>query len=80
MDITNPLCAIAEARTGLMKSRHRRRSSFQNTIEALETEHKLKRLELIFYNINSAETSKEIQQIAQEVSPVLSAYYTDITS
>jgi peptidyl-dipeptidase Dcp len=41
--------------------------------------YRLKRLEQIFFNINSAETSQEIQQIAQEVSPLLTAYYNDIT-
>jgi peptidyl-dipeptidase Dcp len=53
---------------------------FENTIEALEYSLiGLKRLELVFFNINSAETSKEIQQIAQEVSPLLSEFYNDIT-
>ena len=31
------------------------------------------------FNINSAETNKEIQAITQEVSPILTAYYNDIT-
>lgn len=54
--------------------------SFENTIEALEYSLlSLKRLELVFFNINAAETSKEIQQIAQEISPVLSEFYNDIT-
>jgi peptidyl-dipeptidase Dcp len=54
--------------------------TFQNTIEALEVlNYTLKRLEQVFFNINSAETSKEIQQIAQEISPVLTSYYNDIT-
>ncbi|MBS1234197.1 MAG: Oligopeptidase, partial [Bacteroidetes bacterium] len=53
---------------------------FENTIEALEYSLlELKRLELVFFNINSAETNKEIQQIAQEVSPLLSEFYNDIT-
>jgi peptidyl-dipeptidase Dcp len=57
-----------------------REPSFVNTIEALEYSLlELKRLELVFFNINSAETSKEIQQIAQEVSPLLSEFYNDIT-
>lgn len=73
--------AIGEARTGLKKIAGATRApSFLNTIEALEClNYKLKRLEQIFFNINSAETSKEIQQIAQEVSPLLTAYYNDIT-
>jgi peptidyl-dipeptidase Dcp len=53
---------------------------FENTIEALEYSLlDLKRLELVFFNINSAETNKEIQQIAREVSPLLSEFYNDIT-
>lgn len=73
--------AIEVARTGLKKIADATGApSFQNTIEALENlNYKLKRLEQIFFNINSAETSKEIQQIAQEVAPLLTAYYNDIT-
>ncbi len=73
--------AIDEARTGLDKIvRASDRPTFQNTVEALEfLNYKLKRLEQVFFNINSAETSKEIQQIAQEVSPLLTAYYNDIS-
>jgi peptidyl-dipeptidase Dcp len=73
--------AINEARAGLSKiAEATNEASFQNTIAALELlSYKLKRLEQIFFNINSAETNKEIQQIAQEVSPLLTAYYNDIT-
>ncbi|MBN1416894.1 MAG: M3 family metallopeptidase [Bacteroidales bacterium] len=54
--------------------------TFENTIEALETSlHELKRMELVFFNINAAETNKEIQQIAQEVSPLLTEFYNNIT-
>ena len=53
--------------------------SFENTIEALEySGKKLDRVTSIFFNINSAETNKEIQQIAQEVSPVLSEFKNDV--
>jgi peptidyl-dipeptidase Dcp len=53
---------------------------FSNTIEALEFSLlDLKRLELIFFNINAAETNKEIQKTAQEISPLLSEFYNDIT-
>jgi peptidyl-dipeptidase Dcp len=56
------------------------KATFENTIETLEfSNYRLKRLEQVFFNINSAETNKEIQQIAQEVSPMLTAYYNDIT-
>jgi peptidyl-dipeptidase Dcp len=53
---------------------------FHNTIEALEVaNYPLKRIEAVFFNLNSAETSKEIQQIAQDISPLLTEYYNDVT-
>ena len=53
--------------------------TFENTIEALEfSGAKLDRISSIFFNLNSAETSEEIQKIAQEVSPKLSALANDI--
>ncbi|MCF6181382.1 M3 family metallopeptidase [Lutibacter sp.] len=54
--------------------------SFENTIEALEfSGETLTRISSIFFNINSAETSDEIQKIAQEVSPLLTKFSNDIT-
>lgn len=53
--------------------------TFNNTIEALEfVGGKLDRISSIFFNLNSAETNKEIQKIAQEVSPILSDFGNDI--
>jgi len=52
---------------------------FYNTIEALEFSGlQLDRVSAIFFNLNSAETNKEIQKIAQEVSPLLSEFSNDI--
>lgn len=54
--------------------------TFENTIEALEfSGQQLDRISSVFFNLNSAETNKEIQQIAQEVSPLLSEFSNDIT-
>jgi peptidyl-dipeptidase Dcp len=54
--------------------------SFANTIEALEfSGQQLDRVTSIFFNLNSAETSEEIQEIAQEISPILSEFGNDIT-
>ena len=54
--------------------------TFRNTIEALEfSGEKLDRVSRLFFNINSAETSPEIQKIAQEVTPLLSELGNDIT-
>lgn len=53
--------------------------TFSNTIEALEfSGAPLDRLSSIFFNLNSAETSDEMQKIAQEVSPLLTAFSNDI--
>ncbi len=53
--------------------------SFKNTIEALERcGHRLNIVTGVFFNLNSCETSDEMQQIAQEVSPALSAYSDEI--
>lgn len=54
--------------------------TFENTVEALEFSGRhLERVTSVFFNINSAETNEEIQKIAQEVSPQLSAFSNDIT-
>lgn len=54
--------------------------TFENTVEALEfSGEKLDRISAIFFNLNAAETSKEIQKIAQEVSPLLAEFSNDIT-
>lgn len=54
--------------------------TFENTIEALEFSGMLlDRVTSIFYNLNSAETSEEMQALAQEISPMVTAYGNDIT-
>jgi len=53
--------------------------TFENTIVALDRSGaQLDRISSIFFNLNSAETSTEIQAIAQEISPWLSAFKNDI--
>ena len=53
--------------------------TFKNTVEALEnTGGALDRATSIFFNLNSAETNDQIQQIAQEVSPLLSNFSNDL--
>ena len=55
-------------------------ATFENTIEALDfSGDTLDRISSIFFNLNSAETNDEIQKIAQEVSPLLTAFSNDIT-
>lgn len=49
--------------------------TFANTIEALEHSGSLlERVSSIFFNLNSAETSDQMQAMAQEVSPLLTDY------
>jgi len=53
--------------------------SFKNTTEALEfTGEQLARISSVFFNLNAAETNDELQKLAQEISPMLSAFQNDI--
>ena len=54
--------------------------SFKNTIETLERAGELlSKVSSVFFNLNSSETSDEMQQLAQEVSPLLTAYSSEIS-
>ena len=54
--------------------------TFENTIEALAYSGlALDRISNIFFNLHSAETNDELEKIAQEVAPKLSALGNDIT-
>ncbi|MDY0780206.1 M3 family metallopeptidase [Tenacibaculum sp. IB213877] len=54
-------------------------ATFENTIAALDASgEKLDRITSIFFNLNSAETNKEIQTIAKEISPWLSEFKNDM--
>lgn len=54
--------------------------TFENTLEALAySGMELDVLSNIFFNLNSAETNDEMQKIAQEVAPMLSALGNDIS-
>lgn len=53
--------------------------TFENTIEALDfAGQKLELLSNLFFNLNSAETCDEMQHIAREVSPLLTAFGNDV--
>ena len=53
--------------------------TFKNTVEALAyTGLKLERATSIFFNLNSAETNEEIQNLAQEISPLLTDFKNDL--
>jgi Zn-dependent oligopeptidase len=72
---------IASARAEIDAITHNPESpTFQNTIEALEfSGNALDRVSSIFFNLNSAETSDEMQKIAQEITPLLTEFSNDIT-
>jgi peptidyl-dipeptidase Dcp len=54
--------------------------TFENTIASLDIiGEQLGKASSILFNLNSAETSKEIQNIAQEISPLLTRFSNDIT-
>lgn len=54
--------------------------TFENTVAALDyAGQTLGHISSIFFNLNSAETSPEMQQIAQEVSPLLTAFSNDLS-
>ena len=54
--------------------------TFENTVVAMDFAGDiLDRLSSVFFNLNSAETSDEMQKIAQKVSPLLSEFGNDIT-
>lgn len=54
--------------------------SFENTIEALERNGDLlNRVSTVFFNLNSSETSEDMQKLAQEISPLLTAYSNEIS-
>jgi peptidyl-dipeptidase Dcp len=54
--------------------------TFENTVEALERcGEKLGLISAVLFNLNSAETSKELQSEAQEISPLLARFSNDIT-
>ena len=53
--------------------------NFKNTVEALEfSSLRLDRISSLFFNLNAAETNDAIQKIAQEVSPLLTAFSNDV--
>jgi len=53
---------------------------FENTIATLDRSgESLGRITSLFFNLNSAETNKALQEIAQAVSPLLTRFSNDIT-
>ena len=75
----NEAIRIAEAEISSI-SDNREQASFDNTIVPIERSGEtLGRITSVLFNLNSAETSKELQAVAQEVSPLLTRFSNDIT-
>lgn len=54
--------------------------SFENTILALENSGVLlSKVSSVFYNLNSAHTNKDMQDLAQEIAPLMSAHSDNIS-
>ncbi|ADX68174.1 M3 family metallopeptidase [Weeksella virosa] len=72
--------SIEQARAEILIIAEQKESpTFENTIDALENSGvQLDKISSIFFNLNSAETNDEMQQIAQEISPLLSEFSNDI--
>ncbi len=73
--------AIAEARKEIDAIvNNSEAATFENTIEALDANGALmSRVAGAFFNVNSAETNDSMQEVAQEVSPMLSEFSNDVS-
>lgn len=72
--------ALAEAKSELYRIKEAKtKATFENTIVALEHSGQLlNRISGIFFNLLEANTSDEMQRIAQEISPMLTEFGNDI--
>ena len=71
--------AIEEAKLEIEEIKSVETPSFENVIEALDRSGKhLGIVSSIFFNLNAAETNPELQQLAREISPLLTQHSNDI--
>ena len=72
--------AIIEAKKNIEAIKNEKETSFANSILALEqASEKVDRISNIYFNLFSAEASEEHQALAQKISPVLSAFASDVS-
>lgn len=72
--------AIAEAKNNIAEIKAQKETSFENTIVALElASEKVDRISNIYFNLFSAEASEAHQGLAQLISPILSAFASDVS-
>ncbi len=72
--------SLEEARTQISEIRSQAAApTFANTVEALEyVGERSEIISSVFFNLNHAETSPELQQLAKEISPLLTEFNNDI--
>lgn len=71
--------AIIKAKEEIQEIKNTPIPTFENTIVALDQSgEKLNVISSIFFNLNSAETNDQIQALAREISPLLTAHSNDI--
>ncbi|WP_194973797.1 M3 family metallopeptidase [Aquiflexum lacus] len=71
--------AIISAKNDIEAIKSEPLPSFENTIAALDRAgDRLNVVSAIFFNLNSAETNDEIQVLAREISPLLTAHSNDV--
>ncbi|MEK6628103.1 MAG: M3 family metallopeptidase [Bdellovibrionota bacterium] len=72
--------AIAEAKKNIASIKEHKETSFENTIAALEqASEKVDRISNIYFNLFSAEANEAHQALAQQISPVLSTFTSDVS-
>ena len=72
--------AIAEAKKNIEAIKAQKEITFENTILGLEqASEKVDRISSIYFNLFSAEANDAHQALAQKISPVLSAFSSDIS-
>lgn len=72
--------AIVEAKKNIESIKAQKEISFENTIVALEqASEKVDRISNLYFNLFSAEANDLHQALAQQISPILSAFASDIS-
>lgn len=72
--------AIDEAKANFAKIKQNKETTFENTVLALEqVSEKVDTISGIYFNLFSSEASEELQALAQQISPILSNFSSDIS-
>lgn len=72
--------AIEEAQANFARIKQNKETTFENTILALEqVSEKVDTISTIYFNLFSSEANEALQALAQEISPLLSNFSSDIS-